>query len=84
MRIKPLEIEFAGDEEDHGAHGLEAGVAPRLTLGRLEQSIEGLEEAIGLPSVRPRHNTLKLLTDHPSHPFHRDQLGAHDSRCTTA
>ena len=53
-----MEIKFAGDKEDHGAHGFQGGVAPRLTFGRLEQPIEGFKEAIGLPSFGPRHDAL--------------------------
>ena len=53
MRVEPLEIDFAGDEEDDGAHRRKAGVPSRLALGGLEQSIEGFEEPIGLPSLRP-------------------------------
>lgn len=73
-----MEIKFAGDKEDHGAHGFQGGVAPRLAFGRLEQPIGGFKEAIGLPSMGPRHDALEVLTDHFGHGLHRFRLGPHD------
>ena len=70
MRVEPLEVEFASDEEDHRAHGLETGVAERPAFGRLEQPIESFEEGIGLPSLGPRHDSLEMLMDHSGHIVH--------------
>lgn len=76
MRIESLEIEFASDENDHGAHGLDLRVAPRLPFGRLEQPIEGFEEPIVLPRLRPRHDSIEVLTDHSGYVFHWNSLGS--------
>ena len=51
MGVKLLEIQFASDQENDGAHGCKSGVAPRLTFGRLEQPVEGFEKAIGLAGL---------------------------------
>jgi len=74
MRVEPLESEWAGDEEDAGAHRRKAGVPSRLALGGLEQSIEGFEEPIGLPSLRPCDNPLEVLPDHGGH-FGPEDMG---------
>lgn len=78
MRVEPLEIEFASDEEDDGAHRRKAGVPARLALGGLEQSIEGFEEPIGLPSLRPCDNSLEVLSDHAGHRLHGFDFGPED------
>lgn len=69
MRIEPLEIELACDEEYHRAHGVDVGVTPRFTFGRLEQTIERFEEAVGLPSVSPRHDAVAIIRDRPRIPL---------------
>ena len=48
MRVEPCEVEFSCDEEEHGAHGGEPLVATGLSLGGLEETVEGFDEAIGL------------------------------------
>jgi len=40
------EVEFAGDEEEHGFHGLKSGVSAGLSIGGLEQSVDSLNEAL--------------------------------------
>ena len=73
-----MEIQFARDKEYHGAHGMNAVVATRAAFGRLEQTIEGFEEAIGLPSLRPSHDAVEVSADHFGHFLHRLNFGAHD------
>ena len=78
MRVEPLEVEFASDEEYHRAHGVDVGVTPRLAFSRLEQTIECFEEAIGLPSLSPRHDAVEVATNHFRDLLHRPDFGAHD------
>lgn len=80
MRIESLEIEFASEEKDHRAHGLDTRVVPSLPFGRLKQPVEGFEEAIGLPRLRPRHDPIEVLTDHSGYVLHRNSLGSHHVR----
>ena len=53
MLVEGREVELASDEEDDRANGLEATVAAGLALGGLEQPVEGFQEAVGLPGLRP-------------------------------
>ncbi len=53
MGVEVGEVKFAGDAEDHGADGGEQTVSARLALGGLEQAVQGSEEAVGLPRLRP-------------------------------
>ncbi len=71
MRVKPLKIELASDEKYHCAHGVNAGVATRLTFGRLKQTIEGFEETVGLPSLCPSHDAVEMAANHFSDLLHR-------------
>ena len=41
VRVEPGEVELAGNEEEHGAHGGKAGVAAGFAFGGLEEAIEG-------------------------------------------
>jgi hypothetical protein len=50
VRVDGGEVELAGNEKEHGAHGGKAGIAAGFAFGRLEEAIEGLDEAIGLTS----------------------------------
>ena len=79
MRVDRCEVELAGDQEDDGPDGVEAGEAAGSTLGGLEQAIERFEEAIGLAGLRPGHDALELATHHGGDLFHRLDLGAHDA-----
>jgi hypothetical protein len=47
------EVQFSGDEEENRFHGLEAGVTARFSFCRLEQPVEGFDEAAGLAGPRP-------------------------------
>ena len=51
MRVERREVEPTRDEEEHGAHGSDAGVAAGFALGRLEEAVEGLDEAVGLAGL---------------------------------
>ena len=42
------EVEFAGEEEEHGFHCLKAGVSAGLSFGGLEQSVDSFDKAVGL------------------------------------
>jgi hypothetical protein len=53
MGVGPREIDLAGDEEEHGAHDFESGVAACLAFGGLEQTIERLDESVGLSGSVP-------------------------------
>ena len=74
-----MEVELAGDQEDHGLDRVDASEASGATLGGLEQAIESVEEAIGLAGVRPGHDALKVTSHEGGHLFHRLDLAAHDA-----
>ena len=48
MRTDLGEVEFSSDEEEHGAHGGEPGVAAGLAFGGLEEAVVRFNEAVGL------------------------------------
>lgn len=48
MWIDLREVELPGNEEDHRANGREPAIAAGFAFGRLEESVQGLEEAVGL------------------------------------
>ena len=71
------EVEFAGDQEEHGAHGGEAYEAAGLALGCLEQAVYGFDKAVGLTSLRPRHDAVEMTTNHLCDFLHGLDLRAH-------
>lgn len=77
MSINSVKIDLAGNEEDHHAHGIAAGIATPLTFNHLEQAIEDFREAIGLPGLSPNHDAIKIVTDHSGDLLHRLDLGTH-------
>ena len=58
--IDPGEVELAGDEKDDGTDGAEADVSASLALGRLEQPVDGLQEAVGLTRSDPGEDALEM------------------------
>lgn len=72
-----MEIEFSRDEKNHRTHGGAAGIAARLAFGGLKQTVEGLEEAIGLPSLSPSHDAIEVVADHSGDLFHWRNFGSH-------
>jgi transposase ISL3 family protein len=42
---------------------VEADVSARLSLGSLEQAVDGLQEPIGLPRGDPREDAIEVLAD---------------------
>ena len=53
MRVDLREVESACDQEDHGTNGREPAITAGLALGGLEEAIQGFQEAIGGPRLRP-------------------------------
>ncbi len=60
MRVDPGEVELSRNEEEHGAHGREAGVAACLALGGLEETVQGFDEAIGLAGLGPGNDAVEV------------------------
>ncbi len=58
MTIDLREVEFPGDEEQHGPHGAEPLVPPGLALGGLKQPVQDLEKAAGLAGLHPGNNAV--------------------------
>jgi hypothetical protein len=54
MRVDFCEVEFSGDQKEHGAHGRKAHEAAGLAFGRLEQAVDGFDKPIGLARLRPK------------------------------
>src|SRR6202035_4529174 len=79
MWVEDREIELAGDEEQHGSHGFEAGVPARLALGSLKQAVDGFNEAIGLARLGPRDDAVEMTKDHACDVLHGLDLGMHDA-----
>ena len=78
MGVDRGEVELAGNEEQHGAHCGKTGVAAGFTFGRLEEAIEGLDEAVGLTSLGPGDDAVEVSADHAGDVLHRRDLGAQD------
>src|ERR1700730_7683934 len=78
MWVEGREVELAGDEEQHGSHGFEAGVSPRLALGSLKQTVDSFNEAIGLARLGPRDDAVEMTKDHACDVLHGLDLGTHD------
>src|SRR6266852_2939966 len=75
MGVERGEVELAGDEEEIGPHGREAGVASGLAFGGLEEPVEGLDEAVGLAGLGPSDDAVEMRADHPGDLLHRRDLG---------
>ena len=78
VRIDAGEVELAGNQEEHGAHGGKARVAAGFAFGRLEEAIERLDEAIGLTSLGPGDDAVEVSADHAGDVLHRRDPGAQD------
>src|SRR5262250_1713924 len=72
------EVELAGNEEQHGAHCGKAGVAAGFAFGRLEEAVEGLDEAVGLTSLGPGDDAVEVPADHAGDILHWLDLRAQD------
>ena len=73
-----MEIEFAFDQEYHGAHGVDAGIATGLAFGSLKQTIERFQESVGLPCLRPSDDAVEVIANQLGNPLHGFDLGTHD------
>lgn len=62
MRADRNEVEPAGDQEDDGLDGVEAGDAACAALRGLKQAVEGFEQAVGLAGSRPGHDAFEVRT----------------------
>ena len=71
MGVAGGEVELAGNEEQHGAHCGKTGVAAGFAFGRLEEAIEGLDEAVGLTSLGPGDDAVEVSADHAGDVLHR-------------
>src|SRR5271169_7111300 len=71
VRVDAGEIELAGDEEQHGTHGGEAGITAAFAFGSLEEAVEGLDEAVGLTGLGPGDDAVEVAADHAGNRLHR-------------
>ena len=78
MRVDLREVELACDQEDHGADGRESAITAGLALGGLEEAIQGLQEAIGGPRLRPGTNAFKVGSYEAGHGLHGLDSGTAD------
>ena len=69
-------MELACNEEDDHPDCAEATVPAGLALGGLEQAVDGLEEAVGLPGSHPGEDALEMTADHLGDLFHGLDLRA--------
>ena len=76
VRVDGGEVELSGNEKEHGAHGGKAGIAAGFAFGRLEEAVEGLEEAVGLTSLGPGDDAVEMAPDHAGDLLHWRDLGA--------
>src|SRR3954451_9027045 len=79
MRIDDSEVELAGDQEDCGPDGGQSSEATSSALGRLEQTIDGFEEAVCLAGPCPSDDAFHVATNQRSNLLHRFDLGTHDA-----
>ena len=78
MRVDLREVELACDQEDHGADGRESAITAGLALGGLEEAIQGFQEAVGGPRLRPGTNAFKVGSYEAGHGLHGLNLRAGD------
>ena len=64
MTINRREVDFPGDEEQHGLHSAEPLVTPGLAFGGLNEPTQCLKKAIGLAGLHPGNDTAELVYDH--------------------
>ena len=77
MRVDRGEVELAGDQEDDGTNCRHAREPAGAALGGLEQSVDGLQESVGLTGLSPRHDAIEVPAYECSDLLHRLDLGAH-------
>ena len=77
MWVDDAEVQLARDQEDHGPDRGHAREATGATLRRLEQSVDRLEEPVGLARLRPRHDDFQVIAHHGRDRLHRLDLRAH-------
>ena len=77
MRVDGLEVQTSGDQKDDRPDRGNASEATCTPLGGLEQTVDGLQEAVGLARLRPCHDALQMRADHLGHVLHRIDFGAH-------
>ena len=58
-----MEVEFPADEEEGDSYGVESLVASGLSLGGLEEAVEGFEESVGLSGSRPGGDGVLVFSD---------------------
>jgi UDP-N-acetylglucosamine:LPS N-acetylglucosamine transferase len=71
MPVDPGEVEPSGDAQEQGAHGLEAEPATRLTLGDLEEPVQGFQEAASPVGLGPGDDAIEGVSDQPGEVPHR-------------
>lgn len=67
MRVDGLEVETAGYQEDDRHDGGDASEAACTPLGGLEQTVDGLQEAVGLARLRPGQRVCRILCKRTIH-----------------
>ncbi len=78
MRVDLREVASACDQEDHGRNGREPAITAGLALGGLEEAIQGLQEAVGGPRLRPGTNAFKVGSYEAGHGLHGLDSGTAD------
>ena len=79
-----MEVELAGNQEDHGRDRRESRESAGAAFDCLEQSFERFEKSIGLTSLRPRDDALEMPANERCDISHRLDLGAHDAGANEA
>ena len=77
MRVDGPEVELACQQEDDRSGGAQPAVSAGLPFGCLEQSVQGLQEAVGLAALNPGCNSIEVTADHAGHSLHRLYLRSH-------
>ena len=80
MRVDLREVELARDQEDHGADGRKSAVAASLAFGRMEEAIQGLQEAVGGACLGLSTDAFETGSRKASDGLHGLELGAADVR----
>ena len=76
MGIDLCEVELSSDQEEDRSQGGEPAIAAGGSLGRLEESVEGLEETVGPAGSRPGDDALQMRPDHFGDGLHGFDLRA--------